>query len=314
MSPTTGDIGTSPSTSGRHRADWLIQPISEQKQLAAGPPVDYSFKDLKTVIDLVLVEPTSGTARKPALSPDASPLEYLEALAAQDAAAHAAQDAAAAAAADLASPSVALLGTGRGGAGLLGAGRGGSGSGGTPSVGAAAASNGGAGNTGGGGGKQLTAQPSSATAGGAGGAGAGGALGAKLNSNSLRLCNNHLMSLSGLGRVMPHVLDDPAQLVWLDVSSNQLSTIEEAVLEFPSLQVLYYHGNNITNINDVLKLQGLPKLQKLTLHGNPIAEAKNYKFWVVAHLPGLRNMDFGPITKVERDKIETWFKSTKKRH
>lgn len=42
-------------------------------------------------------------------------------------------------------------------------------------------------------------------------------LGAKLNSNSLRLCNNHLMSLHGLGRVMRHVLDDPRQLVWLDV-------------------------------------------------------------------------------------------------
>jgi hypothetical protein len=36
--------------------------------------------------------------------------------------------------------------------------------------------------------------------------------------------------------------------------------------------------------------------------------------WVVAHLPNLKNMDFGTITKVERDKIETWFKSTKKKH
>ncbi len=43
--------------------------------------------------------------------------------------------------------------------------------------------------------------------------------------------------------------------------------------------MLYYHGNNITNLQDVLKLQQLPKLNKLTLHGNPIAEAKNYK-WV----------------------------------
>lgn len=48
-------------------------------------------------------------------------------------------------------------------------------------------------------------------------------------------------------------------------------------LRFVRSQVLYYHGNNITNINDVLKLQALPKLTKLTLHGNPISENKNYK-------------------------------------
>ncbi|PNH04688.1 Leucine-rich repeat-containing protein 51, partial [Tetrabaena socialis] len=98
-----------------------------------------------------------------------------------------------------------------------------------------------------------------------------------------------------------------------DVSSNQLSGIEDVVLEFPSLQVLYYHGNHITNINEVLKLQALPRLNKLTLHGNPIAESKTYKLWVVAHLPGLRNMDFGAITRLERDKVDTWFRSTKKR-
>lgn len=242
---------SSPSSTGRHKSDWLTQSIAEQKQLAAGPPVDYSFKDLRTVLDLVLVEPASGTARHPALASNSNPLYYLESLAAQD-------------------------GDGDGD------GEGGPSPGTPPS-------------------HPVTSSPSARQ------------LGAKLNSNSLRLCNNHLMSLHGLGRVMRHVLDDPRQLVWLDVSSNQLTTIEDTVLEFPSLQVLYYHGNNITNLQDVLKLQQLPKLNKLTLHGNPIAEAKNYKFWVVAHLPGLRNMDFGPITKIERDKINTWFMSTRKR-
>jgi hypothetical protein len=44
-------------------------------------------------------------------------------------------------------------------------------------------------------------------------------------------------------------------------------------------QVLYMHGNQIANMHDVLKLAKLESLQKLTLHGNPIAEAKNYKMW-----------------------------------
>ncbi|KAG2483450.1 hypothetical protein HYH03_017704 [Edaphochlamys debaryana] len=249
---------------------------AEQKQLAAGPPVDYSFKDLKTVIDLVSVEPFSGTARRPALPPDQNPLDYLEHLAAQE---QDAQDQDR----DLdplgRAPSHNPLGSPQGAGPGSGPGR----------------------------------SPGAGGPGSPGGGSPGKALGAKLNSNSLRLCNNHLLSLVGLGRVMRHVLDDPRQLVWLDVSSNQLAGIEDAVLEFPSLQVLYYHGNQISNINDVLKLQGLPRLTKLTLHGNPIAETKNYKSWVVAHLPGLRNMDFGPITRVERDKIDTWFRGTKKR-
>ncbi|GIL99222.1 hypothetical protein Vretimale_4453 [Volvox reticuliferus] len=245
---------------GRHRAEWLTQPISEQKTLAAGPPVDYSFKDLKTVLDLVMVEPTSGTARKPALPPDGNPMEYLEALAAQDQAR-----------AD--SESLNMTSTAAASPLLIAAGNPGNGSG-TPSVSNSSK-------------RLLTAQRSSTTS-----PNHVAALGAKLNSNSLRLCNNHLLSLNGLSRVMRHVLDDPSQLVWL---------------------VLYYHGNNITNINDVLKLQALPKLNKLTLHGNPIAETKNYKNWVVAHLPNLRNMDFGTITKEERNKIETWFKLSKKK-
>ncbi|GLC35693.1 hypothetical protein PLESTB_000484600 [Pleodorina starrii] len=285
MSPLVGEPST--ATSGRNRSEWLTISITEQKTLAAGPPVDYSFKDLKSVLDLVTVEPTSGTARKPALSPDNSPLEYLEALAVQDQAqadSDAANGGSSGASASASSP---LL---LGGVGSTSVGS----SGGTPSAGNSS--------------KQLLSTQRGAAP------TAAAVLGAKLNSNSLRLANNHLLSLNGLGRVMRHVLDDPSQLVWLDVSSNQLSTIEDAVLEFPSLQVLYYHGNNITNLNDVLKLQGLPKLNKLTLHGNPIAEQKNYKNWVVAHLPNLRNVDFGTITKVERDKIETWFKSTKKKH
>ncbi|GIL43247.1 hypothetical protein Vafri_1043 [Volvox africanus] len=268
-------------TTGRHRAGWLTQPLSEQKTLAAGPPVDYSFKDLKTVIDLVMVEPTSGTARKPALPPDGNPMEYLEALAAQD---QVRADSESVNGASTTAASPLLLATSNPGNGS-----------GTPSVSNSSK-------------RLLTAQRSSATL-----PKPVAALGAKLNSNSLRLCNNHLLSLNGLSRVMRHVLDDPSQLVWLDVSSNQLGTIEDAVLEFPSLQVLYYHGNNITNLNDVLKLQALPKLNKLTLHGNPIAETKNYKNWVVAHLPNLRNMDFGTITKEERGKIETWYKLSKKK-
>lgn len=60
-------------------------------------------------------------------------------------------------------------------------------------------------------------------------------------------------------------------------------------LSFP--QVLYLHGNQIASLHDVLKLSKLPKLQKLTLHGNPISEKANYKVWVLSHLPELKVRD-----------------------
>jgi Leucine-rich repeat (LRR) protein len=59
-----------------------------------------------------------------------------------------------------------------------------------------------------------------------------------LNSTSLRICNNLLVSLQGLGKVLPHVLDDPKELVWLDASCNQLAAIEDIITEYPKLQVI----------------------------------------------------------------------------
>ena len=65
----------------------------------------------------------------------------------------------------------------------------------------------------------------------------GASASARYNSNSVRLCNNHLLTLQGIERVLFHILDDPAEMVWLDVSCNGLTSIEDIVLKFPKLQV-----------------------------------------------------------------------------
>jgi hypothetical protein len=59
----------------------------------------------------------------------------------------------------------------------------------------------------------------------------------RLNSTSVRLCNNALGNLTGLDKAMYHLLDNPNELVWLDVSCNQLTSIEDIVLRYPKLQV-----------------------------------------------------------------------------
>ena len=123
-------------------------------------------------------------------------------------------------------------------------------------------------------------------------------VGRRLNASAIRICNNHLTTLQGLDRVLPHVLDDVSELTWLDASCNQLISIDEVITYFPKLQVkspvfyalatqnfiiaqflmswrdshnpiqvLYLHGNKISHLNDVVKLSKLENLSKLTLHG-----------------------------------------------
>lgn len=131
----------------------------------------------------------------------------------------------------------------------------------------------------------------------------------RLNSNSLRICNNMLGKLTGLDRVTYHMLDVPSELTWLDASCNKLTSVDDVLLKFPKLQVLYLHGNMINSMHDVLKLAKLEHLTKLTLHGNPIAETKNYKNWVLARLPHLKSLDFSTITRLERDKVDVWWRA-----
>ncbi|KAF5839503.1 flagellar associated protein [Dunaliella salina] len=205
-------------------------PIKDQSISTAGPPLDYSFKELKSVTDLLYEEPASGVPRNRPIPRDVNANEYLDSL-------------------DTSAPR-------------------------SPSN------------------EQEQKH-------------------AKLNANSVRVCNNFLYSLKNLDRVMWHLLD-PKALTWLDASCNQITSIDECILQFPSLQVLYLHGNQIGTFLDCLKLAQLHNLRKLTLHGCPVSEKQNYKMQICAHLPQLRSLDFSTITKVDRDKVETWYAAYKK--
>jgi Leucine-rich repeat (LRR) protein len=95
---------------------------------------------------------------------------------------------------------------------------------------------------------------------------------------------------------------DFTRLQWLDLSFNQLQTIETSIGRLKGLLKLHLHANQIRDIRDVQKLTDLPNLRDLTLHGNPIEERGRgkYRNFIIGQLPNLRSLDFTSLT--DRDK------------
>merc|ERR1719499_336848 len=98
-------------------------------------------------------------------------------------------------------------------------------------------------------------------------------------------------------------------LMWLDLSFNQLVTIEPELMRFHNLKALYLHGNCIRSLPSIERLRRLPKLLSLTLNGNPIEANKIYRTYIVGALPMLRSLDHSTITEDERLGATVWFKA-----
>merc|ERR1712054_465198 len=75
----------------------------------------------------------------------------------------------------------------------------------------------------------------------------------------LRMCNNSLENLDGLDEAVNEMFDLPEKVEWLDFSFNQLKHIDDILLQYKDLKSLYLHGNQITNIMEILKLRELPR-------------------------------------------------------
>lgn len=121
-------------------------------------------------------------------------------------------------------------------------------------------------------------------------------------TSTLWISNNQLSSMEGLQRLVDRVLEDPAQLSWLDLSFNEITEIGENIENFPNLKILYVHGNKISNIADTLRLRKLKSLRSLTLHGNPIEDVPCYRSYIVHLLPQLLVLDFSQVIAAERKK------------
>ncbi|XP_057172672.1 LOW QUALITY PROTEIN: transmembrane O-methyltransferase homolog [Ursus arctos] len=95
-------------------------------------------------------------------------------------------------------------------------------------------------------------------------------------TQALWLNNNVLNDLRDFSHVVSLLLEHPENLAWIDLSFNDLTSIDPVLTTFFNLSVLYLHGNSIQRLGEVNKLAVLPRLRSLTLHGNPIEEEKGY--------------------------------------
>uniref|UniRef100_A0A7S3YVG8 Leucine-rich repeat-containing protein 51 n=1 Tax=Lotharella globosa TaxID=91324 RepID=A0A7S3YVG8_9EUKA len=102
------------------------------------------------------------------------------------------------------------------------------------------------------------------------------------------------------------IIENPGELTWLDLSYNKLTDISKELMKFPKLSMLYLHGNNIRDLNEVKKLTGLVNLKKLTLHGNQNVIDKGTRFlkMVKAHLKNSKAESLKSLGKLPVSRIK----------
>ncbi len=82
----------------------------------------------------------------------------------------------------------------------------------------------------------------------------------------------------------------------LYLSNNELRTLEN-LEQFTALTKLSLGFNNIAALSELTHLP--PTLESLTLEGNPVAAAVNYRAHLISLLPRLRSLDGVPVTPAE---------------
>ncbi|XP_058041281.1 leucine-rich repeat-containing protein 51 isoform X5 [Ahaetulla prasina] len=106
--------------------------------------------------------------------------------------------------------------------------------------------------------------------------------------------------------IMEKLLEYPLDIYWIDLSFNDLPSIDPVLTTYYNLRNLNLHGNSIQHLSEVDKLAVLPHLRNLTLHGNPIEEEKGYRSYVLSTLPQLKSFDFSGVTKLDRSTAAVW--------
>jgi len=251
----------------------ILPNVAELAIVASGPPLDYSFKELKSCMEMETEEPRSGGKRKPPTEKDAGPVLDEAEVAEPASPGTTATQPLAGEAGKAANPALA---TGTSTA-ILGA------------SGKSAATQG------------VRTSPHMKRV-------------IRKVTLAVKLNNNSIETVTDLPPALEFVMDNPIQnLQWIDLSFNQLRSIEPALLQFQQMKALYLHGNHIKSLPSTERLRKLPKLISLTLNGNPIECCPSYRMYVIGALHTLRTLDHSTITEDEIGRASAWFEAHRKR-
>ncbi|GLI68001.1 hypothetical protein VaNZ11_012322 [Volvox africanus] len=126
-------------------------------------------------------------------------------------------------------------------------------------------------------------------------------LGATQNQfDSIDLSDNAIVRLDGFPKLL--------RLKQLLMNNNRVARIARGLEEFlPNLDTLILTNNRINNLQDIDPLATLPKLEHLSLHGNPVMTKPNYRLYVISKLPRLKVLDFKKVKQKERDSAKAIF-------
>nr|XP_057946424.1 leucine-rich repeat-containing protein 9 isoform X2 [Doryrhamphus excisus] len=144
---------------------------------------------------------------------------------------------------------------------------------------------------------------------------------AKLEDLSLN--NNSISSFSGLSKLQgltklsmdgnqltsldSSILDELQNLTFLAVENNYITSLH-GIHRVCNLLELYAGNNQISVSRDIYYLKGLASLIILDLYGNPLYESlKNYRIYVVFHLPSLKALDGTAVDAAECENAKATF-------
>ena len=127
-------------------------------------------------------------------------------------------------------------------------------------------------------------------------------------TRGIKLCYNTLSSINGINHIIDQLIDNSyTQLKFIDLSYNKLTTIENDILQYSNLTILYLHGNCISSFTELFKLQSLHYLTKLQLHNNPLYDTQlngginKPRAYIIGILQQLKVLDCVPISAEERE-------------
>ncbi|XP_077393916.1 leucine-rich repeat-containing protein 9 isoform X3 [Festucalex cinctus] len=143
------------------------------------------------------------------------------------------------------------------------------------------------------------------------------------NLEELSLNNNNISSFDGFSQLQnlkklsmdgnqlstldASVLDQLQNLTFLSVENNLITSLQ-GIHRCAALLELYAGNNHISVSRDIYHLKALENLVILDLYGNPLSEnLKNYRIYVVFHLPSLKALDGSAVDAAECENAKATF-------